>query len=489
MKHGVSERDALVANRGERPHYGRSESEPSLRRRNRTASSLRHRKKRLFLDPQPISSLSSHAVLQGEPYSFKFIEMRDSSAVPRLKLWRKWFKNSVQFSPSAARTFFLFSLLVVAIVVDGLRPITLVWSKDPKTKTYPYSQTSWIVFVKFQVVVFSVLLYLISKRYEDSDDDEMVGVGEIVEEDAPTETTFGTSSFSPRIPHTRTHSLMAHHTHFAHDPTAENEMWRKFKLSLLLVPSVVFFLLSDLVSFGIFRHVSATTYSVVKQLRLVITALLFRFFLHREVTSIQWIAVVQLLLASVLFVAIDLLVSGGESVDGGSDDAYGIFLVLLKCVLDSFPGIWMDKYFKDLESQSNFPYVEQQVFFALWSFAIGVALAAYSDGLTLFLRPSSFFDGYNAGAYVSAVVTASYGMLVSLVLRYLDSMVKQIQALLSVVVTVYLDYYIFGTEIGIAKTATITLILTSVFLYKVGSPKKQSAESSDDEAPADQGAK
>jgi drug/metabolite transporter (DMT)-like permease len=59
-------------------------------------------------------------------------------------------------------------------------------------------------------------------------------------------------------------------------------------------------------------------------------------------------------------------------------------------------------------------------------------------------------------------------MLTSLVLRYLDSMAKMFQALLAVIFTMLLDAQYNGETLSFTAKISVGIILTSVFLYKLG---------------------
>ena len=319
------------------------------------------------------------------------------------------------------KSLLIYFLLFVAILMDGIRPIVLVWSKG-KNKQYPYMFSVWVVLVKIVVVIFSLIMWAISRE----------------------------------------------------NKRAKLSFRKKCWLSLYFVFPVICYVTSDILNFVLFEHqISATLFACIKQSRIIITAVLFRFGLHRKISPIQWVAVIQLCLASVLFVADDIK-SNDSSVSEDavvSEQVTGIMWLLLKCLIDALAVIWMDRYFKALDSE-GFPYAEQQVVFALFSLMSGI-IFFFAYNLKDFESGRPFLDGFNAGAWWSVIVTALYGILVSLVLRYLDSMVKQFQALLAVVVTTLLDQAVFGKVISLTSWVAIVDILISVFLYKLGAAGKK----------------
>jgi len=364
------------------------------------------RLRRPFLDPvlYPLDDLEE----EGAETRFRYLKetgviLKDFFAV-----------KLVAFKP---QTLFIYTLLLVSIVMDGIRPITLVWSKGASDK-YPYMFSVWVVLVKLLTVFFSLFMWMLALRRGESE--------------------------SPLS--------------FA----------KKAVMSVYFLVPVLCYVASDVLNFVLFEHkVSPTLFACVKQSRIVITAIMHRFLLGKNVSPIQWIAVLQLSLASILFVAEDT----GKSAPAGevqdrSNEMVGVMWLLFKCFLDSIAVVWMDKYFKQLD-EAGFPYSEQQVVFSVQSLISSVIFVMVYNKQDFFSgRP--LFDGFNDGAWVSALLTAFYGILVSLVLRYLDSMIKQFQALCSVIVTTWCDQIFFGKVVSLVDWVAIMTILISVFLYKLG---------------------
>lgn len=397
------------------------------------------------------------------PKQFKYLE--PSARGKGWGLFRKLFKSARAWSSSAsqsggsideaseeqptspreeaqhrAKAALMLALVVLAVFVDGLRPVTLVWAKDGQ-RAYPFDFSVWILVVKLMVVAFSALLYAI----------------------APKEAAEST-----------------------------NSRWENLMLSRYLVPPTLLYLASDVLNFSMFRYISASTFSIVKQSRLAIVGLLFRYGLGRYISQIQWIAIAQLLLASMLFEAdlfspapvphapstnVTAIAPAPAAATAASaqykNESLGIAILLLKCLLDSLSIVWMDKFFKVL-STTGFPYPLQQLYFAVYGLAFGAALFAYQNYGAFGQRAP--FDGWNRGAWASAILTAFYGLLVSIVLRYLDSLVKMLQSLLAVVLTIVFDYLWFGESITGVRIIAISYVLISVFLYKLGTVKKVKAE-------------
>lgn len=60
--------------------------------------------------------------------------------------------------------------------------------------------------------------------------------------------------------------------------------WERASMSPILLLPVICSVISDILAFYMFEHVSPSTYSIVKQVRLLFCSLMYRFALNREIT-------------------------------------------------------------------------------------------------------------------------------------------------------------------------------------------------------------
>ena len=286
---------------------------PSLGSRSHSKRQLQ-----LFIDPAPvkISGMDSPPSTRDKT-KFKYLEES------RLRLWTGLLKKQIQATDFSQ--FFAAILVVLAIAVDGVRPISLFWAKGGQ-HSYPFMFSTWLVLVKFMVVVFSVVMLYTSRR----EDERAAAQEELGPDGKPL----------PVVDETGVHA--------ADDEELLPEMsvGRKACLSIYLIPPTVLYVASDLLNFFAFELVSPTTFSVIRQSRLIITAILFRVVLQRAISSLQWVAILQLFAASLLFVAAD---SQGKEVTETTDEEWGIMIVVIKCFLDSLATVLMDHYFKKLD--------------------------------------------------------------------------------------------------------------------------------------------
>ena len=109
-------------------------------------------------------------------------------------------------------------------------------------------------------------------------------------------------------------------------------------------PAAIYCVNNNLI-FIILRHVNATTFQLLSQLKIVFTGLLFRVFLSRELTVWQYLSIWQLALGTATCHIPQCQTSHDES--AADTSAVGLTLSVLSCLLSSFGGIYSEKLLKD----------------------------------------------------------------------------------------------------------------------------------------------
>eukprot|EP00928_Gymnodinium_smaydae_P098594 TRINITY_DN9202_c0_g1_i1.p1 TRINITY_DN9202_c0_g1~~TRINITY_DN9202_c0_g1_i1.p1 ORF type:complete len:310 (+),score=28.65 TRINITY_DN9202_c0_g1_i1:88-1017(+) len=119
------------------------------------------------------------------------------------------------------------------------------------------------------------------------------------------------------------------------------------------VPAFIYFVNNNLVFF-ILSHVDATTFQLLSQMKTLFTGLLFRFFLRRELTAHQYLAIWMLTCGT----AVSQLPSssGAASVGRGGvqprSSALGLLGSTLSCFLSALGGVYNEKLMKGKPKES-----------------------------------------------------------------------------------------------------------------------------------------
>eukprot|EP00667_Euglena_gracilis_P010584 EG_transcript_10782 len=308
-------------------------------------------------------------------------------------------------------------LFGATIWFDSMRPIVLVWAKGG-ADAYTFRLSTWVLCSKAGVFLATCLLF-----------------------------------------------AHDHCTGGSGRPTQLLPLGDRLRLSLLLLIPSLAYVASDILTFPVLELTTAATFSVLRQSKLLVTAVLCRFVLGRAVSGLQWFAILQLLLASVLFVS--------EALEGSTDakvscegQLLGLFLLACKIFCDAFAATSQDVLFKRL-SEAGVPFSEQQVACALYMLLVSMGTCGYQDGAAL-LQGGAFFDAYNIWAFLAIVHYAVYGVLVMLFLRYLDCMLKMLESTGSVALTIVWDVAFLGAVVGTVQWIAAALVVLASGLYLAG---------------------
>jgi len=336
------------------------------------------------------------------------------------------------------RSFIVF-IFVATLLCAGILPIAVAWSKTGNT--YPFIVSVWLMVFKSLVFLSSLVMYRISQNAVR----EKPGACGVC------------------------HKTM----------TAVERLW----LGLHLLIPAALYTFTDLLVFPIMKLTSPATCATLSQLKIVTVALMVVFVLGRHLSVIQWISVLHLSFAALLYKADDLFAmiaggggGGGVSTAAAENNLYGIGLILVKVVLVSVGSVYCDWSFKKKAGSHSLGFPEQQLWFSAWMVVFSVLYFFYADFSVVWSGERALFDGFGIKAIVTSILFASYGLLVSLFIKYLDSLTKLIMNLLALLITTALSVHYFGTILLPSQYFSIAFILIGAVFFKMGTITKKKKE-------------
>ncbi len=83
-----------------------------------------------------------------------------------------------------------------------------------------------------------------------------------------------------------------------------------------------------------------------------------------------------------------------------------------------------------------------------------------------------FFFGYNSIVWINIIVQAAGGLLVALVIKYADNILKGFATSIAIIVSCIASAYLFKTVINLVFAVGTLLVVVSVVLYSYTPPKK-----------------
>ncbi|XP_020716826.1 UDP-N-acetylglucosamine transporter isoform X2 [Ceratitis capitata] len=233
------------------------------------------------------------------------------------------------------------------------------------------------------------------------------------------------------------------------------------------VPSLVYIVQNNLLYVSA-SHLDAATYQVTYQLKILTTAMFAVFILRRRLINTQWGALV-LLIAGVVMVqlaqTVDDSVSSAPPTGPEQNRMLGLWAALGACFLSGFAGIYFEKILKG----ADISVWMRNVQLSLLSIPFGILTCFINDGRQI--SNVGFFHGYDLFIWYLIFLQAGGGLIVAVVVKYADNILKGFATSLAIVVSCVASIYIFEFHLTIRFAVGAGLVIASIFLYGYD-PKK-----------------
>ncbi|KAG9063606.1 hypothetical protein KI688_004491 [Linnemannia hyalina] len=261
----------------------------------------------------------------------------------------------------------------------------------------------------------------------------------------------------------------------------------------MLVPSGLYALQNNLLYVAL-SNLEAATFQVTYQMKILSTAVFSVMMLNRRLTRQKWFALC-LLMVGVTLVQLQNVGSkvstvvvdskeedefSSDGLDGGMGDELGdagmvgdivdeetgpvqnpfigLVAVLTSCVSSGFAGCYFEKILKGAEADMWVRNIQLGLSGALFSF-----LAMFYDRQRIF--EGGIFQGYTAMTWVVVANQALGGLLVAIVVKYADNILKGFATSLSIIISGIISVYFFDFEPSIQFQLGTLVVICSTYLY------------------------
>ncbi|KAK3831488.1 MAG: nucleotide-sugar transporter [Linnemannia gamsii] len=240
----------------------------------------------------------------------------------------------------------------------------------------------------------------------------------------------------------------------------------------MLIPSGLYALQNNLLYIAL-SNLEAATFQVTYQLKILSTAVFSVVMLNRRLTKQKWLSLCLLMLGVTLVQLQNgdsdfLDTSGvGDELDSSSseDDSLvsqnpiiGLFAVLTSCISSGFAGCYFEKILKGSESDMWVRNLQLGVSGSMFSF-----LAMFYDRQKIY--EGGMFQGYSAITWCVITNQALGGLLVAIVVKYADNILKGFATSLSIIISGMISVYFFDFEPSIQFQMGTLVVILSTFLY------------------------
>ena len=193
------------------------------------------------------------------------------------------------------------------------------------------------------------------------------------------------------------------------------------------------------------------------QFRVVVTGVLYQLVFKKKLTFMQWVSLIVLTLGCI--------VQRLQENDIGKvtlDVNIYLVLILVQILCSCFSGVYTERLLKGRDA----PVMVQNSFLYFNSILCNLVLLTYNGHLFTFLTWEDNMKHVCTFKVIYIIINTTFiGIVVSLFLRYLNSILKSFASALEIVFTAVLALIFFGVPIGISTWASIILIFIATYLY------------------------
>ncbi|CAG8566451.1 5787_t:CDS:1 [Diversispora eburnea] len=238
----------------------------------------------------------------------------------------------------------------------------------------------------------------------------------------------------------------------------------------LMIPAALYTIQNNLQYIAV-SLLDAATFQVTYQLKILTTALCSVIMLKTSLSLIKWLSLV-LLTFGVALVQMSKTKSETENEiideDLDMERFVGLGAVAVACVISGIAGVYFEKVLKGTQSSLWIRNIQLSFFSLFPALILGVWL---KDGLDVWEK--GFFFGYNAVVIAAISCQAIGGIIVALVVKYADNILKGFSTSISIILSFIASVYIFAFEVTTNFVIGSVLVLIATYMYsKPDVPRK-----------------
>ncbi|ORZ24433.1 nucleotide-sugar transporter-domain-containing protein [Absidia repens] len=262
----------------------------------------------------------------------------------------------------------------------------------------------------------------------------------------------------------------------------------------MLIPSGLYALQNNLLYVAL-SNLEAATFQVTYQMKILSTAIFSVVLLKRTLQRDKWVALVMLMIGVTLVQSQSMASSATppsippQQQPGTVDDAehlladelteddmgnilvtqspfIGLIAVITSCISSGFAGCYFEKILKTSETSMWVRNIQLGISGAFFSL---VGMLAYDMQP---IREGGLLQGYDGLTWIVVVNQALGGLLVAIVVKFADNILKGFATSLSIIVSGVISFYLFNFQPTLTFMTGACIVMVSSYLYGVDFMKR-----------------
>ena len=225
-----------------------------------------------------------------------------------------------------------------------------------------------------------------------------------------------------------------------------------------MVPSAVYLVQNNLLYVAA-SNLDVATYQITYQLKILTTAMFAVTMLNKKLISTQWLSLLILIAGVAMVQLSDVKENKSAAAVEEQSKLVGFTAALSACCLSGFAGVYFEKILKG----SDVSVWMRNVQLALLSVPMGLVTSYMKDGAKI--EDGGFFHGYDNFVWFTVAQNALGGLLVAVVVKYADNILKGFACSLAIIITCVASIFIFDFSLSLQFSVGAACVIGSIFLY------------------------
>lgn len=244
---------------------------------------------------------------------------------------------------------------------------------------------------------------------------------------------------------------------------------------LVALPAGLYFVQNSLFYVAL-TSLPAPVFQVLYQMKLLTTAIVSVLLLTRRYSSLQWLSLCSLTFGTVLAVT----AHNTSSNDGAKPNAWiGIFAVIIACFCSAFAGVGFEKLIKQDSTPSSPSLWMRNIQLGTYSVLFATLQLFHSNWFNKQHKdspPKSFLFGFSILVWMLVLLRASCGILVAIIIKHMDNVVKSITSCVSVLAGCLISMFLLGDVLDWKFWLGAGIVAISSYTFSQPSPTNEKSQ-------------
>lgn len=237
------------------------------------------------------------------------------------------------------------------------------------------------------------------------------------------------------------------------------------EMAKLSVPSFMYTIQNNLLYFAL-SNLDAATYQVCYQLKILTTAVFSMVLLQRKFSAKKWTALI-LLTIGVSIVEVSNSHDSSKSESEKQSQFFGLIAVLCAACTSGFSGVYFEKILKGSQTSLWLRNVQM----GIPSVVIALITVYAKDAAAV--SQQGFLGGYTSLVWTVVTVQAVGGLIVAVVVKYADNVLKVFATSFSIVASCIISAIFFDFHASMSFLIGASLVVISTILYSQPEKKRR----------------